>query len=431
MVTAIIILLLSLASIPVIINLPIIKDKIFTRLKQFKKSSRKKTGNILDELSYLYDNTTGKRSHYYFYLKNGNSEEIKINIHNSRFLYLMLELQEEIPFTIIKIKEKAALHKRKIEKKYKILLKDTFYFDHYTRIRNIEQTDYIYLLSEKLQQIIKYILSVSDIVYITNSKIIIAFNQNEKLHNILFFKKLFNYIQNFSLLLAKKTDLIQNILNNINYNSNPEIRKINLEALYDLCMDEKTVRNVLLKTLKDRYWQPAITAAKLLGDEGHEYLVNFLNHPISFVKIEAINNIKYLNKKSCRIMLNLLMHEEKKELKTAIFKMLTRLKDTGNYREIFNYLENYTNHIEQDIDFYISMIEYLRMCGQLSAVVILNRMKNHSSRAVKKAASRAVDEIKNNHNNDTDGWLTITEIPENSGSLSLHELHSGELSIQE
>ena len=111
--------------------------------------------------------------------------------------------------------------------------------------------------------------------------------------------------------------------------------------------------------------------------------------------------------------------------------MLCRLRDTGNYREIFNYLENYTNYTAFDAEYYFSIIEYLKMCRQLSAVVILSRMKNYSDRSVKKAASKAIEYLKKEHNNDTDGWLSVPDSTPDSGTLSLHKVPGGELSVQE
>ncbi len=109
-------------------------------------------------------------------------------------------------------------------------------------------------------------------------------------------------------MLQKISNFKQNIFNNINIGSNPEIRKINLEAFCNICKDKDKVKKVLLKALKDKYWQPAITAARLLGDSGQDYIIDFLNHPVLFVKIEAINSLIKLDDRARKIIIKLLIN---------------------------------------------------------------------------------------------------------------------------
>ncbi len=424
----IIILLLILVSIPVALNGPHIKDKLLNTIKHIKTSPGKKINNALKELAYGYNNTSKKENLLNFIILKNTSEIFNFRINNTKLLYFQLESSLILPFTIIKIKNIS--FKSKIEKYFKIKIKETFVFYDYKELPNVETKEYIFLLPEKIRNIINKIIEQSEMIYIKDKTIKLAFLPNEKKHNITFFNNLIDDIFKLYDMLDKKSNFTQNILNNINTDSNPEIRQTNIEAFYYICKDREKVKKVLFMSLKDKLWQPALTAAKLLGDEGQDYILDFLNHPVLFVKIEAINSLKKLNTIARNIVIKLLINKEPIDFKTGILRMLTKLRDIQNYKEIYVYLESIDNFDLYNNDFCFALMEYLKMCRQLSAVGILNKIKSHPNKRVSLEAGRTIKDLKKKHNNNVDGWLSMSDNPTTAGSLSLHNLEGGELSIK-
>ncbi|MCP4132006.1 MAG: HEAT repeat domain-containing protein [bacterium] len=197
---------------------------------------------------------------------------------------------------------------------------------------------------------------------------------------------------------------------------------------YHFFRDDDT-KLVLNDSLRDEHPEINIEAAKYLKEKGLKFLVSMLesfedkSDPLIPEIIRILAEKKYKQSIPC---LKALFDEPKSDI--VQIEILSAFRDFGDEKLNTFLLEKL--HIKEYKIFSL-VIEALGTCGNLDAVEPLYEMTKYSSDSpVREAAKKAIGLIQSRHGQGDKGWLSMTELSETDGALSISDkAEKGALSV--
>ena len=182
--------------------------------------------------------------------------------------------------------------------------------------------------------------------------------------------------------------------------------------------DKKVIYNVLVKALKDSVLLNQIEAAKWLGDKGLAHIRKVLKDlsNLDSVHQTAVAEVLLKNQKPERLDLVRQLFESTKENSVRI-KILEHFEENG-IETLSEFLLSWLEVNDRALQ--LVVIRTLGACGDLKVLDDLYRKRKSSFRGkVRRALNRAISAIEARHGKLDTGGLSINEISEKEGLLSL------------
>ncbi|MCP4132005.1 MAG: HEAT repeat domain-containing protein [bacterium] len=285
------------------------------------------------------------------------------------------------------------------------------------------------LLNKELREKILSLTSVTGELVLSENSFYITKNLYEITHVQLFI----SYIRTMVIILKDitgKPSIKKRLINNIRLEQDWNVRFKNIQMLVSHFPMDWEIEETLSESLDDESLEIRFESAKHLKTEGMKHLLSMLdslgskNHPLQtdIIKVLAENNYT----QSIPLLKVLFTQSGNYSVQKEILAAFKTFED----ETLNEFLREQLKII--DFETRILVIEALGTCGNLDAIEPLYSIAQSSSDSqVREAVKKAIGLIQSRLGQGDKGWLSMTELWETDGALSISDkADKGALSIK-
>lgn len=286
----------------------------------------------------------------------------------------------------------------------------------------LESSNPLYIiafLNNKVRKTILGLERISKTIIMDNSRIITHLPYSDKITvNSLFTETM--------ILISLCEDLIQSknlkrrLKDNIITETDPDVRLKNIESLATNFSIDQEVKEVFEQALDDQEIRVQVEVAQYLDEQGMQHLVTSLqtNNKIpGRLRNRIINILAAQNyTESIPFLKSLLLSSTNNKQSIEILKAFTSFATT----ELNDFLLELFS--KKDSEMHSAIIEALATCGETSAIATLTTYaKGSINPLVRASVSKTIDQIQARNGTVEKGWLSISELSEKEGALSISD----------
>ncbi len=419
----------------------ILSSLLIISIYTWQKISKRKLNRIFNEIAERLGLSFKSGNHNLEYQPTSKSNilvQIKTLKENKTYnLCINVIVNQYFPFNCRVIDKDKLSEIMKINKMDRILTGDLKFDDtfliNYTNeklvlallnsnIRNLILTIMKHLKDFKISE---NIISVCAQPNINNEEYSISNVDDEYITNILW---MINSLIKLAEHLMNKYS-IELLLTNAATDTNPFVRKRNLEILLNNCnsnKNNKKINDIINNALDDNNIEVRLFAAIHTGKKGLDYLHKLLESNRDDEKIKAIKIIILLkSKESIEPLTKLFSNISILDIKLEIIKAFKIIGDVGVNELLLEQLHSHNN-------LQLEIIQALGTCGKLNAVEPLFFIAKQINPITKAAARKSILNIQSRLGKEEKGGLSISNIANEEGALSMAiDTGEGALSVVE
>ena len=312
---------------------------------------------------------------------------------------------------------------------------------YYRNFKNFyDNTDFLALLNSNVRQHLLLLKKNTDAILINNNKFQVGLNTSYDLLADKFYTDVTESVRKISKIINKILLLHAYLVNKINVKKriianfkNDPIQEFRLQCLDKLIshyMLDDEVDSAIVDALSDEYLLVQITAAKNLGEKGLKHLLKILKKPELLPDEQIYDLLIFLDANDKSISLKtlklLLKHSRVDFVVAEILKMYQEKDDNGISSFLVEELKHKSSRIQRLLLDTIGTIGLIEDVESLKSLV-------RSYPENEKYFANAIVQIQTRYGIKPEkGWLTLSEVSESEGALSINEgAEQGALSVDD
>jgi hypothetical protein len=199
-----------------------------------------------------------------------------------------------------------------------------------------------------------------------------------------------------------------------------EIKKKIFKTLLARYGTDNDIKGMLKKLLSDKSVETQVLAALNLREEGLEHLLSLIDRSTAFDHNLAVEMAKFYRNNDCTfgvpVIIDLYYKSKSYNSRKEILLTLKHFKDESASSLLVEGME------ADPFDLTIQFIEALGTCGTKDAIEpIYKKAKASMNPFLRNAAQKAIAQIKSRITDGDTGWLSMYELSEEEGSLSISD----------